>query len=391
MEYITNLIVIFFILVLMLDPGGNILKIKLLLFVLLLGCCIVTFRFISKEIYLSFLFYAILIITSTIGFFANYDADTKAMIYFYKSFSMIWLLPWIAKIRIIEYLKFPALIISVIVIFIEVIMFKYPQLEYAVHAIMQSDRFLNTIMMGRRTILGIRVNAVYYTSAPVLLLLFAVMFQKYLTNYRHKIWNLIFTLIILCPLLMGGTRAMIASALAIAAFLLVIKFWNAKYGSLVAIYLGLIVIASGVFLAMLLLSDTKEISLSMKKQTNQLIYEKMTQQPEILIWGNGVGAIIDTGSVRGVDTIFENTYLEFIRWFGLPLTALLLLAVYIYPLYLLYKKRKILPYGIAISIGYVFYLLLAGTNPYLISSNGMLTLLAVYSYALNPYYKYKTL
>lgn len=121
----------------------------------------------------------------------------------------------------------------------------------------------------------------------------------------------------------------------------------------------------------------------------QAFFYHLDDNPETLIWGNGVGATFDSLGVRGRNAVAsELFYYEIIRFFGMPL-GLLFLIVYVYPLVLIYKKRRLLLYWKAISIGYLSYLFAGGTNPYLISSNGMITLLIMYAYALNPYYHAK--
>ena len=135
-----------------------------------------------------------------------------------------------------------------------------------------------------------------------------------------------------------------------------------------------------------LLNDKGEPSLDIKTTLANAFFNHINNNPETLIWGNGVGATFDSLGVRGKDAVAsELFYYEIVRFFGLPL-GLLFLIVYIYPFWLIYKKRKLLPYWKAISLGYLSYLFAGGTNPYLTSSNGMITLLIMYSYALNPYY-----
>ena len=113
------------------------------------------------------------------------------------------------------------------------------------------------------------------------------------------------------------------------------------------------------------------------------------EYPETLLWGNGVGATFDSLGVRGSEaTQSELFYYEIVRFWGVPL-GFAFLMIYLYPMVLIYRNRYELCYWKYILLGYTFYLLSAGTNPYLTSSNGLLTLLLMYSYALNPYYRHE--
>ena len=58
--------------------------------------------------------------------------------------------------------------------------------------------------------------------------------------------------------------------------------------------------------------------------------------------------------------------------------------IYLYPVSVIWKNRLRLKYAYSIIGGYILYLLIAGTNPLLVNSTGMLALLVVYSYAYNP-------
>ena len=73
----------------------------------------------------------------------------------------------------------------------------------------------------------------------------------------------------------------------------------------------------------------------------------------------------------------EWTYLELLRGYGL--FAFLILAVMLWPIFKLYKMRRNRNVA-AMMMAYIVYLVIAGTNPLLISSTGMLIILTIYSY-----------
>ena len=73
----------------------------------------------------------------------------------------------------------------------------------------------------------------------------------------------------------------------------------------------------------------------------------------------------------------EWTYLELLRNYGL--LSLPILGVFAYPLVRLFRHRSD-PFTQGVFFTYVVYLLIAGTNPLLLSSTGMLMILSAYSY-----------
>lgn len=387
MNTIVNVLSALFVFSLMVDPGDVILRLKLPLFALLLVACVVAYpRIDLKLLRTDFIFYSILILSTLAGLFAAYKTDYSMTVQLYKTFIMIWLLPWCRHLRLLEYLLLPGCVIGLVVVAIYIAVSVVPGTEIAVSSFF-TNVFPGTIFLSRRTFLGINIIAVYYTSIPVLLLFIPVM-QKTIFVLRNASfgYKAAFVLILIA-LVMGGTRALIGSALGIVFSLWVIGIGKKKGGKPFALLIGFIVLAAGVALLYLLLNDKGEQSLETKSVLAQAFYRHIDDHPGTLVWGNGVGAVFDSLGVRGDDaTLSELSYFELIRWFGIPLT-LVFMVIYIYPVFLIYKKRNRLLYGNGIIIGYVFYLLLAGTNPYLIGSNGLLALLIMYSYANNPLYE----
>ncbi|MCC8172041.1 MAG: hypothetical protein LIP00_09725 [Parabacteroides sp.] len=386
MSTVVNVLSALFVFSQMVDPGDVILRLKLPLFALLLVACVVTYpRIDLKLLRTDFLFYGILILSTLTGLFAAYKTDYPVAVQLYKTFVMIWLLPWCRHLRFLEYLLLPGCVIGFIVIAIYIAVSVVPGVAIPVSSFF-TNVFPGTMFLSRRTFLGIDIVSVYYTSIPVLLLFVPVM-QKTIFGIRNASFGYKTTFVlILFALVMGGTRALIGSVLGIIFSLWVIGIGKKKGGKPFAVLIGFVVLAAGIALLYLLLNDKGEQSLEIKSVLAQAFYRHVGEHPGTLVWGNGVGAVFDSLGVRGDEaTLSELSYFELIRWFGIPLTVVFM-AIYIYPVFLIYKKRNRLLYGNGIVIGYLFYLLLASTNPYLIGSNGLLALLIVYSYAYNPFY-----
>ena len=74
----------------------------------------------------------------------------------------------------------------------------------------------------------------------------------------------------------------------------------------------------------------------------------------------------------------EWTYIELIRVYGV--FSLLILSVVFFPVYRLWRFAKKDTFSFGIWGTYIIYLFIAGTNPLILSSTGMIMILAIYSY-----------
>lgn len=374
-----------FVFILLVDATDYLFGLKMPLFLLLVLICAITYSTVLKSFIAKIiLIYGCLVITSCISFFASFDIDPDMAMFLYKTFLMTFLLLWIDKLHFFEKITCPAVLISCIVIFIYITMLAYPELEAAIFSAIYNSNEGIPINMSRRSFVGIELTAVYYKSSILFFLPMAVYYYKMLTE-TFKLKNLIIFLLLFSPLIIGGTRANILSAVAVIGILSLIRLSRTQLGKQVVVLLTIAGIIGCYFVLSALLTDKGEPSLTAKTSLLHSWCDLIVQHPMILVWGQGAGATFFT-EVRGLTSLTEWTYLELIRWFGIPI-SLLIIGLYLYPFYLMYRKRKSLPYQQPLSIAFLFYLLIAGTNPLLLSSTGMLALLTMYSYALNPNYE----
>jgi hypothetical protein len=72
--------------------------------------------------------------------------------------------------------------------------------------------------------------------------------------------------------------------------------------------------------------------------------------------------------------------------FGIPL-GMCVVGIYFYPLYIIYQKRRQFSLWKPIFLGYLFFLIVGGTNPFLFYPPGIIVLLTMYSFISNPSYR----
>lgn len=374
-----------FVFVLLIDPTDNILRLKFPCFALLLIYCLLFYHnnLWNKSFSVILILYGLMFATSVMGILCRYPTDMDFALFLYRSFVPLFLLPWCVYLRLLNKLILPGILIGIIVTVCYIIASNDPVAMESM-AIYCLDNLKGIFTIGHRTFLSVDIISVYYSTAGILFIIFPILCYRYMKYRSMKI--LLVSLLLLIVFIASGLRAIMMSGLAIMLFSWLIYLWECRYKRIASILIFMGIFCGGI-VAYLLLNDAGEPSLDVKNVLAKAFWHHICDNPETLLWGNGVGATFDSLGVRGTEaTQSELFYYEIIRYFGIPL-GMTFLMIYLYPMLLIYRNRKELSYWKYICVGFIFYLFAAGTNPYLISSNGMLTLLLMYSYALNPYYR----
>jgi hypothetical protein len=99
-------------------------------------------------------------------------------------------------------------------------------------------------------------------------------------------------------------------------------------------------------------------------------YSAILSDPKNLLLGQGLGTRFFATGLGEVVSITELSYFEMVRTYGVVIGAMFFLYL-VYPLFLLARSRDPRYY---VTVGYAAYLIESYSNPYLLSSNGMLVL-----------------
>lgn len=365
------------------NPIDAFLPLKVPLFALLLFFCIFHYQLVPwNSIMICTTVYFVLILTSFIGFLMNYETDYSISLFYYKTFAFLLLIPWCRFFYVFKCTIYSLLVVATICIGIYIIFMTDEMIFKIIYNFLEQE-MKGLMSISKRTFIGVDFSSVCYSSTCIALVVFPYLLSIWFSTKEKRIG--FFCIILGILIFISGLRAiMLAGGLTLVGVCLMELYKKSK---LAAISFFLILSIVGLRLIIALLNDEGEISLDIKTTLAKAFFNHINNNPETLIWGNGVGATFDSLGVRGKNAIAsELFYYEIIRFFGLPLGGMFLF-VYIYPLYLIYKKKQTLIHWKAISLGYLSYLFAGGTNPYLTSSNGMITLLIMYSYAYNSYYQ----
>lgn len=376
-----------FVFILLVDPTNSILKLKNIVFIILVALS--ALRYPKVKVFAVLIItsvYLIIIISFTIGYAKDYQFDYSFTISVLKGFSLLILLLWIDKYNVIDKLIFPSLIIGIIVIFTSFVFFYKPHIFNILY-----DFFINhdaTMMAGRRSFIGIGFVSFFYKSLPVLIIPASIYTYKffYCTNAKRK--DFLIMSLLLTALFLGGTRACMLAVIFISAFNLLLWLSHSNLGKLVLIPLLISFLFVFSILIFFLISEKNEESNKVKFANLDSYSDLLIKHPSILLSGQGAGSMFYSKGRDSMVVQTEWSYLEIIRMFGI-FGGTLIVILFGMPLYLIYKKKKLLELWIPMFLGYLLYLFVGGTNPLLIGSTGMLVLLSAYSYALNPSYEIK--
>lgn len=386
---IETLLINIFVFALIVDPANQLFKIKDIIFILLALFLIIQKSKVKSAFIIAILtIYFVITVTYLRGILSGYRFDLDFTLYIFKTFTPLLLLLWINKLSFFDKILLPGVVVSIITIFVTVILLFYPETLTITYNYFVNEKQL--LGISHRQFLGLDSTSVYYRSLTLLIIPSTVLFYRSLFDSKtnRKMYFILSSLFFI-SLFLGGTRASILSAIVSILIISSMKLYQKKLGRIILPILtsGFLICFS--LIIFLLLSDTQETS-NAAKYGHLKSYETLFQEdPAIFIFGSGAGSMFYSTGGGGMISQSEWTYIEFIRMFGF-IGAFIILILYFIPLFLLYKKRKILRYWFPFLLGYLLYLLIGGTNPYLVGSNGMLAILIIYSYALNPRYEYKS-
>jgi hypothetical protein len=356
-----------FVFSLVLDPR-NVFGLKFITFILilLLSLPYLDFSyFIIIDIFLSinFLSYAFGILTNQ-----NIDLDmanflTKAYLFLFYLFVVSN--AWMHTFRFFYYATLcQSIIVTVIYIIIQI----FPVLTTPLSLFGGQNFFF----FAPRHFYKFQYFQVFYVSSYLCTIGYA--YSVYNLFFKSKFRYFIEFLLFFCGLLFSGTRANILSALLI--FLVGIIFYLYHHKKLLStVFFCSFSVMSGLFLIFKLLSEKGDVSIDIKSGHMKSMFMLFSESPlKFLLIGNGPGSRFYTSSLRTEVSLTELSYLDLIRNYGL-ISTIIICLLYLYPLLLLYNaKQYSAEFKFILGMGYVAFLFIAGTNPFLINSSGFMML-----------------
>jgi len=373
--------------VLIIDPSGLLFGIKDILFVFLIGYLLFTQKKYRKEaLFFLIVTYAMVTATFLFGKLQEFEFDYNFTKFIYKTFVILILLGWIDKLNFLETIYFPTILVAIISMVLYYIAANYSNTDFFSKLYTFSNMSHRTFTISWRSFLGREVLGIYYRSAPILLLPLSIYFNDLLNKNKRNVKTFLIFLLLFATILLSGTRALMLSGCGVVFFVLINKmdsiyFWRKSVPIILMIGTTAILFAT-----LLFLSDKQETSNVIKTGHIISYIELFKTEPSILILGQGAGSLFYSSGFSEYVSQTEWTYIEILRMFGI-FGFVWILTLYLYPAHKIWKQRRNISFAIPFLIGYLFYLMNAGTNPLLLGSNGLLVSLIAYSLAYNPTYR----
>ncbi|MHB8845079.1 MAG: hypothetical protein ACYC7L_10085 [Nitrospirota bacterium] len=296
-----------------------------------------------------------------------YDGYQFLKSYLFISFALIL---YIARIHLVKYLSAVLTVLSVSIIGVYIAVLFEPSVFTP---IFEFGHTYGLIALGKREYSDdYRSLAAFFVTSPMLAI--SVSYYVAMTLRSQGALRIMYgvaSMINIAGMFMAGTRNNMLVSICLP---LAILYWQSKNRQLTAIFvMGVLVLVVGLF--------SPEISamLSSTEISNEIKiaylsdYHEIFKEPVTVLFGQGLGAY-QYWHVLGEDTsIVELTYLEIIRNYGI-VSGTVLIYLLIYPVthavWINNREKTYIP----ILIGYVFYLFMSITNPFIFSSLGMLIL-----------------
>ena len=371
-RYMGNVLFILYILIITIDPTNTITHLKNIVFFLLLAYNAAVYKPDFKMLP------AFLLVLLPVAFgYLSASVQMNAMgqeelVATFKAVAPLLLLFWVRHYDVVRLSFIPALTAASVMLVLHLCVYLIQDMEFLLYA--YSAAHNGMLMISTRPFLGFNVFGIYCNSFYCLLFALYTLLFRLLRDRQLACLPLVLLLSI--PFVLGGTRSVILLPFILLGIVAYVSTSRGRYAK----YLGYPVLAI-FFLALVvvvILLATQEGDISNRLKYGHLLsyMELFSQHPEYLLFGQGPATSFYTEGFARMTTQTEWSYLELLRNFGLG--SLLILAVYVYPLWGMYRRRDN-DYVKGAMVTYFIYLLIAGTNPLLLTSTGTFVLLCAYS------------
>ena len=375
-QKVSNLLFMLLIFLFVADPTNTIFGLKNIAFIILVLYSAIFFKIEwNKILYFLIPIFAVSI-SWIVALMQDQYVDMTVLKDLFFSFSPLMLLLWIKHYDVIRLSMLPIVVVTIVVLALFWMIFFYNELEAPIFLYMnQHDE---TIMMSNRFFLGFKIFCMYPKSTVAFLPLFGFVLYRTFVGGKGRIICTVITIILLHLFLISGTRSSVLLPILLVGIVILIYCRNGRYMRYL-VYPGvfLFCIAFFVLLAMLLME--KDEPSNLVKYAHLTSYKKLFEDnPQYLIFGQGPATEFYSAGFRKMSIRTEWTYLELLRNFGI--LSLPIMYVILRPMFKLFSAARYEESAFAIAMAYFIYLIIAGTNPLLFSSTGMMVLISAYSY-----------
>jgi hypothetical protein len=236
-------------------------------------------------------------------------------------------------------------------------------------AIVYFGREKTLFLLGQREYAGVHFPTMYYVTSPLLVFSLAYFLEQARRKADRRTIYLI--IVSMAGLFLSGTRNNILISLLIPAYY---ALYSPRGRVALALAMPAVIVAGASVLRSMF--DPQDVS-NAAKIAYLGDYSAILTVPINLLIGQGLGTRFFATGLGEVVSITELSYFEMVRTYGV-IVGIVFFLYLIYPLFLLVRTRDPRYY---MTVGFAAYLIESYSNPYLLSSNGMLVLGLVAAFA----------
>lgn len=311
------------------------------------------------------IFYVAFFVSASLMMLRNIDYDSS-FVNMYSTTFLLLIIFFINndKIEIRYGFNVVCFVIALITIILSYIIINIPALTLV---ILENEK-LNTAFMiaEHKKFLWWWFSSVFHMASPILIIQVALKFYFFLKTHQKRFF--LATVFYLVAMFFTGTRANVFAEILVIGLIYLYYLFYKKKKIYSATFLCLIFIAFA-FIGTFLLLTVKNSSSNMKDMHMVSYNVLFSENPSYILLGQGPGAWLYDFGWKKLCTNTELSYMELIRMFGLFFT-IAIMCLYAYPFLHFIKKPNF--FSFSVSIAYLAYLFIAGTNPLLIGPTGFI-------------------
>lgn len=355
------------------DPQNDHFGIKSYIFLFFCLCSLNHFN--TKYVYVPFVYLFIWIISYVHGISIGSNMDKNIAGWYLNSGFFLLIIPFVTwkNFNFIYSFYFCTLIYSIYIL--SLVFFSTcnnPLYGFAVEHIQHNNDF---VMFGYRTAMGIKHFCLYHRTSSICLLSEACALLLFMRTKKNKYF--IHFILFFLALLYSGARANMLSAIFIVMFFMLYAFYyKVKNRALLIPVIGLMFCVA--FVIVYNISAESGHSNNVKWGHFESFIKLFESNPlRYLLIGTGPGSIMYSSGINMEVGLTELSYLELIKNYGLLFTLTILL-VFMVPFKRLYKSENDNITKAALTISYICFFFVAGTNPLFSGSTGFTTVVCMF-------------
>lgn len=311
---------------------------------------------------------------------AGLKMDYSLTIHFLIFFILLTCILWDYCIDFLYPIIMGGVILSILTIagFVSILFF--PDLEMLLYEYSKEHDLI--FLMSHRTFLGVEFISFCFKSLPILTIPASFYLYNFLYQREQKMHNFFLSLLFLFAMFCGGNRALLLGVIVIVGamsypILRGKKLFRLLGGVACVIFFAIVWMA---------LTETGEASNDVKYGHLSSYIDYFSNNWQFLFFGSGAGSYFYSVGFGDYTNLSEWTYIEIYRMYGL-FGGTFIVYFLLKPLFNYNTKKKKIKQWLPVSLGYMLFLIICGSNPYLINSTGLICIIFIYSYVANPKYK----